>query len=637
MENILDYIFVILGINTSTVNHPVVLTETPCVPQYTRTRLNELLFENYNIPKVAYGIDSLFSYHFNNKCSRSSHSEDNGGLVISSSNNTTHIIPVLSNGQGILSKTKRISYGGTQASDYMLKLMQLKYPTFPTKMTPAQATELVHQHTFVAQDYQATLKKLEKKETMGELDRIIQFPFIAPVIEEKSIEELERQAAKREENAKRLREAAAKSRLEKLVAREQQLEAFTNLKLAKGTMKKSDWNAQLKETGFKDEADLDDTIQQLEKQIQRARNKELGIEEVEEEKEPPITTLIDIPDDQLDENGKKEKRKQKLMKANYDARQRAKKAKEEARLLEEERQRLEEEKRLNDPEKWVNEIKEKRQRVMDRIKQRKRLASELSDRRSRASQIRMKNIANLASDSPSTTMAGNKRRRRGGNNDEDTFGQDDEDWAIYREISREDESDEEEEDLSELNQYESLLLQYDPEFLPEHRYENQSSPTNTLMHLLARGVYPTYDPQDLEQSYQLHVNIERVRVPEVLFQPSIIGLDQSGLIESVQNIVRSFDSTTVKKSMMANVFLTGGYTKVMGLQERIHASLQSIYPVDTKITVRRAQDPILDAWKGAAMFAQDASKEQFFITKKEYEEYGSDYIKEHGLGNIIQK
>lgn len=291
--------------------------------------------------------------------------------------------------------------------------------------------------------------------------------------------------------------------------------------------------AQVKEAGFKDEADLDDTIKQLDKAIQRARNKELGIEEVEE-KEAPVTTLVDIPDEHLDEMEKKEKRKQKLMKANYDARQRAKKAKEEARLRDEEAARIEEQKRRDNPAEWVAEIKQKRQNVVDRLKQRKRLASELADRRSRASQLRMKSIANLASDDPKS-----KRRRKG--NDEDTFGQDDDDWAIYREISRDDESDDEEEDMSELNQYESLLLQYDPDFLPEHSYENMSSPTNTLLHLLSRGVYPPYDPTDMEQGYQLHVNVERSRVPEVLFQPSIIGLDQAGLVETVNDIVKTFD------------------------------------------------------------------------------------------------
>ncbi|KAI7906081.1 actin-like protein arp5 [Cokeromyces recurvatus] len=624
MENILDYIFIILGINTLTIDHPILMTEAPCVPQYSRSRMTELLFENYSVPSIGYGIDSLFSYYANEGMN------EKGSIIVSCGNNTTHIIPTL-NGKGLLSKTKRINYGGTQSSDYMLKLMQLKYPTFPTKMTGSQAQTLVHQHAYVASDYQAALKQLENRDKFDEMDRIIQFPYTAPVIEEKTIEELARQAAKREENAKRLREAAARSRLEKLVAREQQLEVFMNLKNAKGTIKKIEWIAQLKEAGFKDEADLDDTIKQLEKAIQRARNKELGIEEVEE-KEPPVTDLIDIPDEELDDTLKKEKRKQKLMKANYDARQRAKKAKEEIRRQEEELARQEEQKRLDDPEGWLSEIKEKRQKVIDRIKQRKRLASELADRRSRASQLRMKSIANLASDTNNGPAS--KRRRKG--TDEDTFGQDDDDWAIYREISRDDESDEEEEDMSELNQYESLLLQYDPEFLPEHSYENMSSPTNTLMHLLAHGVYPPYDPTDMGQSYQLHVNIERVRVPEVIFQPSIIGLDQAGLVETVYDIVKTFQGNE-RENVMKNIFLTGGFSQLPGLTHRLHTSLQSIYPVETKIKIKRAKDPVLDAWKGAAMFARDESNKDYFITKQEYEEYGSDYIKEHGLGNVIQK
>lgn len=37
-EHVLDYIFVVLGINTPTVNHPIVLTEAPCTPQYSRSR-----------------------------------------------------------------------------------------------------------------------------------------------------------------------------------------------------------------------------------------------------------------------------------------------------------------------------------------------------------------------------------------------------------------------------------------------------------------------------------------------------------------------------------------------------------------------------------------------------------------------
>ena len=45
--------------------------------------------------------------------------------------------------------------------------------------------------------------------------------------------------------------------------------------------------------------------------------------------------MVDVPDDQLDDEGKKEKRKQKLLKSNYDARMRmkAEKKAERARMV----------------------------------------------------------------------------------------------------------------------------------------------------------------------------------------------------------------------------------------------------------------------------------------------------------------
>ncbi|CAG8823760.1 14734_t:CDS:2, partial [Gigaspora rosea] len=130
-ESVLDYIFIKLGINTDKVNHPILMTEPVCNPSHSRKLMSELLFECYRVPSVCYGIDALFSFHFNGL------SFDEGGIVISSGHTTTHVIPVL--GRGVLGQTKRISYGGLTSTDYMLKLMQLKYPTFPTKMTVNQA------------------------------------------------------------------------------------------------------------------------------------------------------------------------------------------------------------------------------------------------------------------------------------------------------------------------------------------------------------------------------------------------------------------------------------------------------------------------------------------------------------------
>jgi actin-related protein 5 len=144
------------------------------------------------------------------------------------------------------------------------------------------------------------------------------------------------------------------------VQREQQHEAFTQLKELKGTIKKADWLSQLKESGFENEADLEATIKKLEAGIQRARNKELGIDE-QDDKEEPTFPFIDIPDDQLSEAERKEKKKQRLLKAGYDARQRAKRAKEEDKARQAEIARLDEERRINQPDEWLAELKQKRQ------------------------------------------------------------------------------------------------------------------------------------------------------------------------------------------------------------------------------------------------------------------------------------
>lgn len=111
--------------------------------------------------------------------------------------------------------------------------------------------------------------------------------------------------------------------------------------------------------------------------------------------------------------------------------------------------------------------------------------------------------------------------------------------------------------MQQLSQFESLLLQHDPQFLPEHAFDAESSPRNTFMRLFTRGAYPPPDPADVSQAYQLHVNVERARVPEAVFQPSIVGLDQAGLIETLGDVLKRFGETD-RKSLL-NVSVTFHY------------------------------------------------------------------------------
>jgi len=137
--------------------------------------MSELLFETYSAPSISYGIDALFSYRQN------VNSDNSTGLVISAGNHATHVIPVIA-GRGILSQAKRLQWGGTQAVEFMLRLLQLKYPAFPSKLTLLQAQPLVWDHCYVAQDYAAELACMLDRIHLKDADHIIQFPYTEYVL-----------------------------------------------------------------------------------------------------------------------------------------------------------------------------------------------------------------------------------------------------------------------------------------------------------------------------------------------------------------------------------------------------------------------------------------------------------------------
>lgn len=157
-------------------------------------------------PALTYGIDALFSYSYNGGRS---------GLVVSSGNTSTHMIPVI-DGKGITSMTTRLNWGGAQGTDLMLKLLQLKYPTFPAKLQTWHAEGLVMDHCYISGDYKEEVKDYLKPEMLEEKDRVVQFSFTETVVVEKSQEELDKLAEKRKESGRRLQEQAAKMRLEKV-------------------------------------------------------------------------------------------------------------------------------------------------------------------------------------------------------------------------------------------------------------------------------------------------------------------------------------------------------------------------------------------------------------------------------------
>jgi len=422
----------------------------------------------------------------------------------------------------------------------------------------------------------------------------------------------------------------------------------------------------LLQSGFTSSDDLDQYLKKIEKSLTRARNKDLGIVE-DDTKEEPTFPLVNVPDHTLNEADLKEKRRQRLMKAGYDARIRAKTERDEERIREAERIRLDAEFRAADPQGWLASIRRQHERLMDRIEERKKLKEQLGDRKSLAAQNRMKSIANLANDDKPA-----KKRKRG--QGEDDFGADDADWRVYKEIGGEDD-DEAEDEEDELARVEARLLEHDPAFTIDHTAARRALRKHQLLNAFVRGVSPddpldAYDPESAEHNAQLHLNIERVRVPEVLWQPHMGGLDQAGLGEMIEYVLRQFNPhdrnrlTSVSPQtlflffslifpssrtnllilnlfplplpLIQNVFVTGSHTLVPNFDARLHRAVRPSLPISSPLHIVRSAEPepALAAWRGMAQWSRRADSRRGFATRAEYDECGAEYLAVHGLGNV---
>ncbi|WVR03473.1 hypothetical protein IAU60_000464 [Kwoniella sp. DSM 27419] len=621
LECALDYTFCTLGIDTSTVEHPVVMTERLANPLFSRAMTSELLFELYGAPSVTFGIDSLFAF------SRQQHQD---GLAISLGHQASTVIPVLG-GKGILSRAKRIPWGGAHASELMLKLAQLKYPSFPVKVTPPQATFMFRETCYFSSDYEEEIHSLADPAKLSEITRIVQFPYNLPEVNEKSEAELAAAAERRREQGKRLQEMQARQRAEKLAVKINELEEYKLLQSERPTMKKAEFLSRLAETTpFETEAELDGWIKKTEVEVRKKQRKDMGIEE--EPEEEPVFPLADRPDAELTEDEIKEKRRQRLMKAGWEARVRAREEKRKERERMEDERRKEEEEREVNLTGWSAKLKEEQEAVITRIQERKKKRAQLGDRKSAASQSRMKSIAHLAAEEKTT-----KKRKKG--EDDDGFGMDDSDWAVYREIGGDEDSEAEEDDQAALLSIESRLLQYDPTFDEEQTLLGRAEAKNKLINAFVRGGLPgsqKFDAEDIRLNHQLHLNVERIRVPETWFQPSMWGIDSAGLGEVSGWVLNGFEEEE-RRRLMQCIFVTGGGASIPGLLPRMRNTLTPILPFRAPLKIVSSLDggdPRLEAWKGMAEWSRGEDAKAARVTRAEYDEYGGEWLKEHRWGNV---
>merc|ERR1719427_78345 len=241
---------------------------------------------------------------------------------------------------------------------------------------------------------------------------------------------------------------------------------------------------------------------------------------------------------------------------------------------------------------WIQDIKSKLEEIRERKASRAARRKQLAKRRTAASQQRMRIINQLARN----------------NKEDDTFGLNDSDWEIYKQISRDAEESDSEEETLKVQEYESVLK--------EHANSDDQMTKNC------------------PEWYRIPLSTELIMVPEIIFQPSIIGLEQSGLGETIEFIFSKYSGEEVKK-LANNIFLTGGLARISGLKERLEVEIQQMLPFQSTFNVRLCEDPTLGAWKGASVWASNPDNQRSgFMSKEEYLENGEGYLKHHFAANV---
>ncbi|KAA8523346.1 hypothetical protein F0562_009769 [Nyssa sinensis] len=149
------------------------------------------------------------------------------------------------------------------------------------------------------------------------------------------------------------------------------------------------------------------------------------------------------------------------------------------------------------------------------------------------------------------------------------------------------------------------------------------------------------ESSQLDKQYELPdgqvitIGAGRFKCPEVLFDPSRVGMESGGIHEIVQKSIRKCDMD-IRREMSANVVLSGGSSTIPGLADRLVKDLSSMAPPGVRVRVVAPPERKYSVWIGGSILASLSTFEQMWITKEEYMESGSSYCThEMLLNNII--
>merc|ERR1712224_495604 len=130
---------------------------------------------------------------------------------------------------------------------------------------------------------------------------------------------------------------------------------------------------------------------------------------------------------------------------------------------------------------------------------------------------------------------------------------------------------------------------------------------------------------ELPDGQVITIGNERFRCPEVLFQPSFIGSELTGIHETSFESIMKCDMD-IRKDLYSNTVLSGGTTMFNGIADRMTKEMVALAPANLKIKIIAPPERKYSVWIGGSILASLSTFQQMWISKQEYDESGPPIV-----------
>jgi len=131
--------------------------------------------------------------------------------------------------------------------------------------------------------------------------------------------------------------------------------------------------------------------------------------------------------------------------------------------------------------------------------------------------------------------------------------------------------------------------------------------------------------ETLVDGNKVFLGVERIKVPQVFFQPVLAGYEHEGIHQFADNSIKKCDQD-IRKELYKNIILAGGSTMFSGMGERVKKEIRALAPTMTKVDYFAPPERKNSAWIGGSIVASLTSFMPMFISRAEYKEEGVDIV-----------